>query len=65
MTTPIKKKASSLRGNANALKAVRQRQIDREVFDFNASPEVTNSQKRWLGADDAIKDLEQAWRWQT
>lgn len=66
-TKPVdpKKKAASLRGNANALKSVRQRQIERGLFDFNASPAANLDQKKWQGATEALKDLEQAWIWQT
>lgn len=54
-----------MRGNANALKVIRQRQIDRDIFDFNASPTVTSDQKKWRDAAEALKALEQAWIWKT
>lgn len=57
------KKAASQRGNANALKVIRQRQVAREVFDFNASPAAAFDQKKWRNATEALKDLEQAWVW--
>lgn len=69
MTATTKTEAKKLavqRGNSNALRTVRQRQIDRSIFDFNAKREVPETEnKKWQQAGAAFNDLEEAWPWTT